>query len=897
VTANKIGRITPAGVITEFPSPTASAEITTGPDGNLWFTEDTPANKIVRITPAGVVTEFVVPTANSRPSGITTGPDGNLWFTEGTGNKIVKAVIPGSVPSIHPATGGNAGSVTVQISGSGFQSGAAVKLTGGGPDILGSHTIIPSGFFLTTTFNLVGAAPGPRTVVITNPDSSLVSLPGGFTVEQGGAPQLWLDIIGRDRTRIGREQTYYVVYGNRGNVDARYAPLWLRFPQFLSYRVGPTQLIPPTQIGTDTLLTSELFTVPPGGNGVMPIALIAPDSRPFQLQSWSIEVPDSLPSIQSTNNTATVRATVVFGSWTQALDYISDTPVAIAIIEGLPYFLDPADAIASIGTHLPGLGICGVIAAVAAKRKSIEITDLNNVPDTIFPFDDPRWITLGNVLQQLQTAAGNAGLVCGTPPPNPKTLTVQPVASLDPNDKVGSKGSSASQFVAGEEPLRYAVFFENKDTASAPAQEVLITDQLDAFNMDLNTFSLGPISFGSAQVEPTTGTISYATIVDLRPTRNLMVRISANLSKATGLLTWRFTSLDPDTGLPPIDPLAGFLPPGAGGSVLFTVMPRNGISTGSQVRNRASIVFDLNAPISTPEWSNIVDNTKPSSHVLPLPASSPPSLAVQWSGADVGSGIATFTIYVSDNGGPYAVWLKETTNTFGTYTGLAGHTYTFYSIARDLVGNVENTKSLAEGTTRVTGDATPPLIVPQISGTTGNNGWYRSNVTVSWSVTDPESGIATSSGCTATTLTSDTTGVLLTCSATNGAGLSSSVPVTIKIDKTPPVISGMPGPACNLSPPNHKMVQVATVVAGDALSGLVSGSFRVTGTSNETSDPKDPDIVITPSGSGGFVVQLRADRLGNMTDRIYTLTATATDLAGSLATVTASCVVPHDQGN
>ena len=93
------------------------------------------------------------------------------------------------------------------------------------------------------------------------------------------------------------------------------------------------------------------------------------------------------------------------------------------------------------------------------------------------------------------------------------------------------------------------------------------------------------------------------------------------------------------------------------------------------------------------------------------------------------------------------------------------------------------------------------------------------------------------------------------------------------------------------------MVTVGTVSASDALSGVAPGSFNVTGTSNEpTNDPTSPDIVITPNGAGGYVVQLRADRLGNGTGRLYTLAATASDLAGNIATVTAICTVPHDQG-
>ena len=193
-------------------------------------------------------------------------------------------------------------------------------------------------------------------------------------------------------------------------------------------------------------------------------------------------------------------------------------------------------------------------------------------------------------------------------------------------------------------------------------------------------------------------------------------------------------------------------------------------------------------------------------------------------------------------------------------------------------------------------DTTPPVIVPHIAGTAGSDGWYRSDVTVTWDVSDPESNIFSSTGCGLTKLSAETAGTKLTCSATNFAGLSNSVPVTIKIDKMPPVISGMPGASCSLWPPNHKLVQVAVVTAADALSGVAAGSFRVTGSSSEASSPGEQDVVITPNGSGGFVVQLRADRSGNGPGRIYTLNATAMDLAGNIGTATATCEVPHDRG-
>jgi hypothetical protein len=202
-------------------------------------------------------------------------------------------------------------------------------------------------------------------------------------------------------------------------------------------------------------------------------------------------------------------------------------------------------------------------------------------------------------------------------------------------------------------------------------------------------------------------------------------------------------------------------------------------------------------------------------------------------------------------------------------------------------------------TTAATIDSTPPVIVPTINGQIGNNGWYKSVVTVNWAVSDPESGVVSSDGCSSTKLTADTPGVTLTCQATNKAGLSSSASVTVKIDATPPVISGMPGSACVIWPVNQRLVQVATVTSADALSGLLPGSFKITGVSNEPiapNDPKLPDIVITPNATGGFIVQLRADRLGSGSGRVYTLTATSSDLAGNTTTASTRCTVPHDQG-
>jgi streptogramin lyase len=98
---NKIGRITTASVFTEFTVPTVNSSpygIAAGPDGNLWFTEsNNGGNKIGKVTTAGVFTEFTIPTVDSRPNGIAAGPDGNVWFVEALGNKIGRVTSAGVI--------------------------------------------------------------------------------------------------------------------------------------------------------------------------------------------------------------------------------------------------------------------------------------------------------------------------------------------------------------------------------------------------------------------------------------------------------------------------------------------------------------------------------------------------------------------------------------------------------------------------------------------------------------------------------------------------------------------------------------------------------------------------------------------------------------------------------
>jgi probable HAF family extracellular repeat protein len=97
-----------------------------------------------------------------------------------------------------------------------------------------------------------------------------------------------------------------------------------------------------------------------------------------------------------------------------------------------------------------------------------------------------------------------------------------------------------------------------------------------------------------------------------------------------------------------------------------------------------------------------IDGTRPVSHTAALPATAlAPSFSVFWSGTDATSGIANYTIFAADNGGAFVPWMAGTTATQATYSGVAGHSYGFYSIATDVAGNQEPAKTSAEAVTAV----------------------------------------------------------------------------------------------------------------------------------------------------------------------------------------------------
>ena len=146
----------------------------------------------------------------------------------------------------------------------------------------------------------------------------------------------------------------------------------------------------------------------------------------------------------------------------------------------------------------------------------------------------------------------------------------------DPNNIIGPAGFGDQNFVTLNQTLPYTIDFENEPTAGLPAQQVIVTQQLDP-GLNWESFRLGSFGWGGQVFQVPADSAFYQTTIDLTQQDGYLVEVTATIDESTGIATWVFTTVDPTTGQIPLDPTIGFLPPddnGTGeGFVSYTIRP------------------------------------------------------------------------------------------------------------------------------------------------------------------------------------------------------------------------------------------------------------------------------------------------------------------------------------
>jgi len=438
------------------------------------------------------------------------------------------------------------------------------------------------------------------------------------------------------------------------------------------------------------------------------------------------------------------------GTWSTPIDvaaeYIVDAP-SIGEVNGTPILVWAATVGADAGsaTTLRFATWNGTIWS-AADNASITLSE-SLVASLISAADIehsnqaamvPNWIPLSPVPEkcckcqkwdtQYQGTDQGCGFSTEIGPENcKKVIKYKPCVPppVDPNDSVGPVGYGDERWIAADRQLYYMIRFENDPLfAQAPAQKVVITQQLDA-DLEWRSLRLGDFGFGGLVFTVPANQAYYSTLIDLTAERGYFVDVTAGIDVRTGQTFWTLVTIDPATGEQPLDPQVGFLAinddQGAGqGWVSYSVRPKRTAATGDVIDAQARIVFDTEAPIDTPPIFNTLDAGKPQSAVATLPTMvDDASFTVSWTDGDDqgGSGLGAFHVFVSENDGPFRPWLLNTQLTSAQFLGVQGRRYAFYSVPVDRAGNVENEPPTPDAVT----------VTPGATATIGDWVWVDAN--------------------------------------------------------------------------------------------------------------------------------------------------------------------------
>ena len=208
--------------------------------------------------------------------------------------------------------------------------------------------------------------------------------------------------------------------------------------------------------------------------------------------------------------------------------------------------------------------------------------------------------------------------------------------------------------------MDYRILFENKKEATAPAYRIRISDVLDE-----NVFDVNSVRFGSTSHEG--------------------MQYNWKMTREGNTLNWDIEGIE----LPP-----NVNAPEGEGYVTFSVDLKPGLKSGTEIKNKATIIFDYNAPIETNEYINTLDLVAPTGKVQAVTLNNN-QFTVSCSGEDAESGISFYKYYYSVDGGDFQLFTESDWPEVDVpiEQGRKASDYSFCVVAVDNVGNTQLTLS------------------------------------------------------------------------------------------------------------------------------------------------------------------------------------------------------------
>lgn len=629
--------------------------------------------------------------------------------------------------SYSPNKVGNYGKSTLVLEGNGFNEKSKIKLAKAGQDTLQTENLTFNRYKCNALFDFANEAKGKWDIVVDFGDT-LITLNEGLEIEEYRAPEITVELIGPINMRINRYTYYTIHYRNTGNTNVYEVPIPISIAganetqldlQWDYYRpAGLGDEMPEPVSSVQNPATGEITTItvptipmiPPSGEGYLTFGVKVPQlHQNIDIQANSGEpvfYEDPIGNIVANQDFydciaglrdigveklkdwgLDIAAELIpgFECYKSAYDFKNEVDTAMKqskgnietpVLGNLSWNL--TKTIAECATDFVPVTKAGKLAwkmiKVAMKFEEI-LEDVNSTVDEI------------NVAKICLNA-----LMGG----RNNSLKAKLVASIDPNDKIGYRSPSGSQFFSDQNKFTYIIDFENKSTASAPAQEVFITDTLDVNSFDIASFKAGYIRIGSKIAQAPVNVSENTWEIDMRPAMNLITLVELNPDKTKGIANWYFKCIDPKTNDFPTDALTGFLPPndttGRGeGCVSFMIDLKETVKDEDKVKNRASIVFDYNAPILTPTWGNTKDMIAPVSSMSEAVLASDTTATISWLGSDNkgGSGVYCYYVFVKQDSSGYQPLFTRTSKTSAEFKFNKGVEYSFYVTAVDSADNKE----------------------------------------------------------------------------------------------------------------------------------------------------------------------------------------------------------------
>lgn len=644
---------------------------------------------------------------------------------ETTKSSVSKSISIAGIDKVEPSESGNSGFVAMEVYGGGLtiDNTEVILRKEGQADIVSEKVEQTGKGIIRGWMDLSGAALGKWDVVVKKGNSEQ-KLPEAFTLVKGEDPEPWVSLSGRDKILFNRWQTYTISYGNKSNVAALGMPLNILMSdmpglevEFIDFKVEPNSWMkentPQIVEVMDTLYEVVDDYYGPGQDARF-YALYIPNVQPGFSQDLHIRIksPESMDlevwtsglfflREASTEKSASDWTTGILDDKARLRACVAASAMDAATASGMDLLgmVLPVDCLYDFGTLIwnpwdyikpehersPvvnsfGYGLASAIVSCAADLTPLKAAKIGLKSVSI----------LNNVYKGY---VENQDCKRAFDPEYRAKMGIKAVSSFDPNEMVGPAGFGEDGWIQESSTMPYTILFENKSSATAPAHDVFVIDTLDVDSFDFKEFGFSSIGWGDTII-PVNGLNikDFTKDVDLRPGKNLIVRVAGKLDTLKGIVDWSFLSLNPTTMDLEEDPMIGFLPPNGEnhegeGFVSFTTGVKK--LNGKQIfKNKATIVFDANAPIYTNEYVNTFDKDMPQSRIRPI-AYAADSVEVCWEGSDASSGIQYYTVYVKKNDGEYEIWQDKTSATCAWLNAERDSIYKIYCVATDNAGITE----------------------------------------------------------------------------------------------------------------------------------------------------------------------------------------------------------------